>query len=169
MRAMTDLVAMALACDQARAFSVLFTGGVGSAVFWQVGAKVAHHQLTHDEPGVQPLVHAGVVFTMQQLANLASALAATPEGPGNVLDNCAILATTDVSEGHDHSIDDFPILVLGGGGGYLKHPGVHYRSPAPGENTSTVLLSLLRAAGLPLAEFGQGGGHVTSSCSAIEA
>jgi hypothetical protein len=167
MRAMTDLLAMALACDQARAFSVLFTGGVGSAVFWQVGAKVGHHQLTHDEPGTQPLVHAAVVFTMQQLAYLATALAAIPEGPGNVLDHCAILGTTDVSEGKDHAIDDFPILVLGGGSGFLKHPGVHYRSA--GENTSVVLLSLLRAAGLPLAEFGRDGGHVTSSCSAIEA
>ena len=167
MRAMSDLLAVALACDQARAFSVLFTGGVGSTVFRQVGSKMAHHQLTHDEPGTQPLVHAGIVFTMQQLAYLLSALAAIPEGPGNVLDHCAILATTDVSEGKDHSIDDFPILVLGGGGGFLKHPGVHHR--APGENASTVLLSLLRAAGLPLTEFGQAGGHVTSSCSAIEA
>jgi hypothetical protein len=167
MRAMSDLLAMALACDQARAFSVLFTGGVGAAVFWQVGAKVSQHQLTHDEPGNQPLVHAAVVFTMQQLAYLASALAVIPEGPGNVLDHTAILATTDVSEGKDHTIDNFPILVLGGGSGYLKHPGVHYRSA--GENASTVLLSLLRAAGLGLAEFGRDGGHVTSSCSAIEA
>ncbi len=168
MRAMSDLVAMALACDQARAFSVLFTGGVGAAVFWQVGATVAQHELTHAEPGAQPLVHAAVVFTMRELAYLASALAAIPEGDGNVLDHTAILATTDVSEGKDHSIDDFPILVLGGGSGFLKHPGVHYKSPS-GENTSTVLLSLLRSAGLALGEFGQGGGHVTSSCSAIEA
>jgi hypothetical protein len=112
-------------------------------------------------------VHAAVVFTMQQLAYLLSALARVPEGAGNVLDNVAILGTTDVAEGHDHSIDDFPILVMGGGTGFLKHPGVHHR--APGENPSTVLLTLLRAAGLPLAEFGQGGGRVTSSCSAIEA
>jgi hypothetical protein len=167
MRAMSDLLAMALACDQARAFSILFTGGVGYAVFWQVGAKVSQHQLTHDEPGAQPLVHAAVVFTMQQLAYLVERLVAVPEGAGNVLDHCAILGTSDVSEGHDHSIDDYPILVMGGGTGFLKHPGVHHR--APGENASTVLLTLLRAAGLPLTEFGQAGGHVTSSCSAIEA
>jgi hypothetical protein len=167
MRAMSDVLAMALACDQARAFSVLFTGGVGYAVFPEVGAKVSQHQLTHEEPGDQPLVHAAVVFTMQQLGYLLSALAAIPEGAGNVLDNCAILGTTDVAEGRDHSITDFPILVMGGGTGFLKHPGVHLK--APDENASTVLLSLLRAAGLPLAEFGQADGHVTSSCSGIEA
>jgi Protein of unknown function (DUF1552) len=166
-RAMSDLLAMALACDQARAFSMLFTGGVGYAVFSEVGATMSQHQLTHDEPGAQPLVSAAVAFTMQQLAYLLSALAAVPEGDGNVLDHCAILGTTDVSEGHDHSIENFPILVMGGGTGFLKHPGVHHS--AQGENTSTVLLSLLRAAGLPLTEFGQDGGRVTSSCSAIEA
>jgi hypothetical protein len=166
-RIMSDLLAMALACDQARAFSLLFSGGVGSTVFRQVGASIAHHQLTHDEPGPQPFVHAGVVFTMQQLAYLLAALAAIPEGDGTVLDHTAILGTTDVAEGKDHSVDDYPILVLGAGGGFLKHPGVHYRSA--GENTSTVLLSLLRAAGLDLAEFGAAGGHVTASCSAIEA
>ena len=166
-RAMSDLLAMALACDQTRAFSMMFSGGVGSTVFRQVGATIAHHQLTHDEPGVQPRVHAAVVFTMTALAQLVSALAAIPEGDGTVLDHVAILATSDVAEGKDHSIDDYPILVLGGGGGFLKHPGVHYRSN--GENASVVLLSLLRAAGLPLSEFGQEGGHVTSSCSAIEA
>jgi hypothetical protein len=166
MRAMSDLLAMAIACDQTRAFSVLFTGGVGSTVFHQVGATISQHQSTHDERGTQPLVHAAVVFTMQQLAYLLSALAAIPEGSGNVLDHCAILGTTDVAEGRDHSIDDYPILVLGGGGGLLKHPGVHHR--APNENTSTVLLTLLRAAGLKLDEFGQQGGRVTSSCSGIE-
>ena len=65
------------------------------------------------------------------------------------------------------SDDDYPILVMGRGTGFLKHPGVHHR--AVGENTSTVLLTLLRAAGLSLTEFGQAGGHVTTSCSAIEA
>ncbi len=45
---------------------------------------------------------------------------------------------------------------------------MHYRSP-DGENTSQVLLSVLQAAGLPLEEYGVDGGHVTQSCSAIEA
>ena len=78
-----------------------------------------------------------------------------------MLDHCAILGTSDVSEGKDHSLDDFPILVIGGGSGRLKHPGVHYRSAR--ENTSLVLLSLLHAAGLELAEFGRDGGYVTAS------
>jgi hypothetical protein len=167
MRAMSDLVAMSLACDLTRVFSVMFSGSVGGTVYWQVDVSTGHHQLTHDEPGDQPQVHATTVYTMQQFAILLDALKALPEGDGNILDNSAILASTDVAEGLPHSIDDYPILVAGGGGGYLKKPGVHYRSD--GENTSQVLLSVLRAAGVEQNEFGVDGGHVTQSCSAIEA
>jgi Protein of unknown function (DUF1552) len=167
MKAMSDLIAMALACDQTRVFSVMFSGSVGSTVFWQVGASGGHHDLTHDEPGDQPLVHASTIFTMKELAVLLAALKGIPEGAGNVLDNCVVLASSDVADGREHSIEDYPIVVAGGGGGYLKHPGVHYRSS--GENTSMVLLSVLRAAGLPITEFGDKGGHVTTGCSAIEA
>ena len=38
MKAMSDLIAMALACDQTRVFSIMFSGSVGGTVFWQVMA-----------------------------------------------------------------------------------------------------------------------------------
>ncbi len=163
---MSDLAAMALACDQTRVFSMMFSGSVGGTVFWQVGVDKGHHDLTHDEAGDQPLVHATTVYTMEQFAYLIQAIKNVPEGAGNLLDNTVILASTDVAEGLPHSIDDYPILVAGGGGGLLKHPGIHYRSD--GENTSQVLLTVLRAAGLELANFGTDGGYVDQSCSAIE-
>jgi hypothetical protein len=164
---MSDLIAMALACDQTRVFSMMFTGSVGYTVFWQVGSSQGHHDLTHDEPGNQPLVHASTVFTMEQFATLLETLRSVQEGDGNLLDNTVILASSDVSDGYAHSISDYPILVAGGGGGTLKKPGVHYRSA--GENTSKVLLTVLRSAGLDLDSFGTAGGHVTESCSEIEA
>jgi hypothetical protein len=165
--AMSGLIAMALACDQTRVFSVMFSGSVCGTVYWQVNATGGHHDLTHNEAGDQPLVQASTVFTMKQFATLLAALKAVPEGAGNLLDSCVILASSDTADGKAHSITDYPILVAGGGGGALKHPGVHYRSTTK-ENTSTVLLSILRAAGLPLTEFGLGPGRVTTGCSAIE-
>jgi hypothetical protein len=165
---MSDLIAMALACDLTRVFSMMYSGPTNSTVFWQVNATSGHHALTHDEPGDQPLVHACTVFTMQCLADLLVALKNIPEGAGNVLDNTAILGSSDVSDGKAHSLTDYPLVVAGKGGGFLKYPGVHYRS-ANRENTSTVLFSVLRAAGLTMTEFGAGGGLVTNSCTAIEA
>jgi hypothetical protein len=166
MKAMSDLTAMALACDQTRVFSIMFSGSVGATVFWQVGTDVGHHSLSHDEPGDQPLLHQSTVFTMEQFATLLGALDGVAEGDGTVLDNCGILASSDVADGREHSIEDYPILVAGRAGGALRS-GVHYRGD--GENTSQVLLTLLRSVGLPLSEFGEAGGRVSQGCSAIEA
>jgi hypothetical protein len=168
-KAMSDLLAIALACNQTRVFSMMFSGSVASTVYWQVGITGGHHQLTHDEQGMQPQVQASTVFTVQMFAVLLNALKAVPEGAGNVLDNCAILASTDTSDGRFHNIRDYPILVGGKGGGFLKYPGVHYRSQTGTESTSTTLLTVLRAAGTGLNQVGAGGGLVTSSCSGIEA
>jgi len=166
-KAMSDLIAMALACDQTRVFSVMFTGSVGYTVFSDIGITTGHHDLTHDEAGDQPQVQASTVYTMEQFAVLLAALKAIPEGAGNLLDSCAILASSDTADGRDHSITNYPILIAGSAGGKLKYPSVHYKSN--GENTSMVLLSILRSVGLSLTEFGTGGGRVTTSCTAIEA
>jgi len=166
--AQARLVALALSCDLTRVFSFMFSGSVGTTTYWQVGEDQVHHQLTHDEPGDQPLVHAATVFIMRQLAVLLETLATTPDGAGNLLDSCAVLASSDTADGREHTLEDYPVLVAGRAGGRLKHPGVHYRSDG-GENTSKVLLSVLRGVGLRLPTFGQKGGHVDESLTAIEA
>lgn len=168
-QAMSELIAMALACDQTRVFSMMFTGSVAGTIFSEIDVNGAHHQLTHDEPGDQPQVQATTVYTIEMFAVLLNALKAIPEGDGNVLDNCAILATTDTSDGRFHNLIDYPILIAGKGGGYLKYPGIHYRSPTGDENTSNALLSVLRAAGTNLEQVGAENGLSTTSVSAIEA
>jgi hypothetical protein len=168
MKAMSGLITMALACDQTRVFSIMFSGSVCGTVYWQVNATGGHHDLTHNEAGDQPLVQASTVFTMKQFGTLLASLKAVPEGAGNLLDSCAILASSDTADGKAHSITDYPILIAGRAGGALRYPSVHYRSTSR-ENTSTVLLSILRGVGLPLTEFGLGPGRVTTGCTAIEA
>jgi hypothetical protein len=166
--AMSRLVALSLSCDLTRVFTLMFSGSVGETSFWEVGEDKAHHQLTHDEPGDQPLVHAATVFIMRQLAVLLETLAATPDGAGNLLDSAAVLASSDTADGREHTLEDYPVLVAGRARGALRHPGIHYRSDV-GENTTTVLLSILRAVGLRLPRFGRKGGEVDQSLSAIEA
>ncbi|RMG16021.1 MAG: DUF1552 domain-containing protein [Deltaproteobacteria bacterium] len=163
---MAELVAMALACDQTRIFTNLFTGSSGGTVFYQAGADRGIHELTHGEPGDQPTVKACTRYTMEQLAVWLEALRSIPEGDGNLLDHCAILAASDVAEGRTHSLYDLPILVCGRAGGALVHPGIHYRSETR-ENTTKVHLALLMALGLPYTEFGTGGGYVDAPLSAI--
>ncbi|MDQ3034675.1 MAG: DUF1552 domain-containing protein [Myxococcota bacterium] len=164
-RAMSDLMAMALACDQTRVFSNMFSGSVSLAVYRGLGSDTNHHSLTHDEGGDQPIVQNITRFIVEQFAYLLEALRAVPEGDGNLLDHCAILASSDTGDGRAHSIDDYPILVAGLAGGALRG-GIHHR--AVDDNTSKVLLTLLRAMDLPLDAFGVGGGRVTETVGAIE-
>jgi hypothetical protein len=164
-RAMADLLALALACDLTRAFTFQFTARKSDALFWQVGASNGLHTLTHNEDLPQPQVHATVVFTMQQLAYLIGKLRGLPEGAGTLLDRCAILATSEHSEGFTHSTNEMPVLVFGRAGGALR-TGLHYRSTTA-ENTSSVGLTLLRAVGVPADAFGADAGWTQSELGAL--
>ncbi|NUN13112.1 MAG: DUF1552 domain-containing protein [Myxococcales bacterium] len=161
--AMAEIIAFAMACDQTRVFSNFITEPVNNLLF--KNAPAGHHQLTHDEPGEQPEVHAITVQCIEAFAAQLAALDAIVEGEQTLLDHCMILGTSDVSFAKLHSGDDFPIL-LAGGAGKLKM-GVHYRSPSK-ENASKVLLTLARAAGLDMTSFGDAEGFVNQSLSAIE-
>jgi hypothetical protein len=167
-KAFSDLMAVALACDQTRVFSMLFSPGTGFTVFPQVMVNAGHHGLTHDEGGAQPGVHAVTTFIMKTFSILVQTLKGIPEGAGNILDNCFIYGSSDVADGRAHDLSDYPLVIAGKAGGFLKYPGVHYRSTT-NENTNLVLLSALRSVGLPLTEFGSGQSLVKDSCTAIEA
>ena len=164
--AMANLLALSLACDQSRIFSIQFSGSVGSTVYKEIGVTTEHHGITHDEPGDQPTVHAITVFIMKRFASFLEQLENTPEGTGNLLDRCAILASSDTAEGQPHSISDYPILIAGGAGGSLVHPGIHYRS-GTGENTSNALLTLLQAMDIDVTEFGNAAGKTTKTVAAL--
>ena len=166
MSVMSQLLASALACDATRVFSVLFVGSVAGPKFGPL--TKGHHGRSHDGAGGQDQMDAATRFIMAQFGVLLQALKDTPDVEGtNLLDNSGILCTSDVSNGQSHSIKDMPVMLAGGAGGALRNPGRHVATK--GANTSQVLLTLLRAVGLPLNEFGHGGGRVTSGVSEIEA
>lgn len=164
-RVHADMLAMALACDSTRAFSMLFSKPVSNILY--PGAPSGHHQLTHDEPGVQPEVHKIILQIVAELAYFIEALRKVPEGDGTLLDHMALLAFSDCSYGKSHAIDNYPLLVVGGCNGALKR-GVHYRAPAP-ESASKLGFTLLRALGIPVTSFGNDKGLVTDGISEIEA
>jgi hypothetical protein len=98
---------------------------------------------------------------MKQCAVFLEKLKALPEGPGNLLDQSCVLVASDVAEGLSHAIDDLPVLVAGRAGGYLKHPGVHYRGNDPlfGVSVSDVLFTCLSAVGTGATGVGSGQGY----------
>jgi hypothetical protein len=162
-RAMCDIIALALACDQTRVFSNFITDPVNDLLF--EGASAGHHQLTHDEPGDQPQVHEIVLSLVAEFGYLVEALRAIPEGDGTLLDNCVVLGTTDVSYGRTHSLDEFPILLAGSACGQLK-TGEHVRYTA-GENASRMHLTLMQALGMRAESFGEEDGYTEDNLSEV--
>jgi hypothetical protein len=164
-RAMADIIAVAFACDLTRVVSFQQSGSVGGTIYWMTGATDEEHGLTHDG-AQQELVHKAVVFNMDCYAYLLEKLKATQEGQGNLLDNSVVYLGSDAAEGLTHSCFDQPIIVAGRGGGDLVYPGVHYRSDS-GENTTDILLSVLKTVDPTATEAGADQGYSNTPCKAI--
>ena len=165
-RAMADLTALAMACDLTRVVTVQLTGSVCYTVYNMLGQTRGHHDMTHDSAEREG-VHQATIWNVQQFAYWMEKLKSIAEGTGNLLDNSVWMLTSDTAEGESHSSDDYPIAIAGKGGGLLKYPGVHHRGTTS-DNTSDVLLTMLRACGTGLSEVGAAEGYSNQPCSAIE-
>ena len=133
----------------------------------ELGITTEHHGLSHDEPGDQPKMHDDHdVHHGEARRRSSRSCKETTEGDGNLLDRCAILASSDVSEGQPHSINDYPIIVAGRPAA-RSCTRASTTARASGENTSKVLLSLLQAMDLDIAEYGNGGGKTNQNLAAI--
>ncbi len=157
--AMSRLVALGLQTDQFRSFSVQFSTCGSGVVMWPVGIEGSLHALCHEEAPPQPYVHAATVFTMEQLAGFLQALDDVPEGNGTLLDGCSVLCTSELANGWNHSNQDFPLLIAGGGCGRLSR-GRHWRAGGD-DNASRAVLTALRGAGVNVPSFGEGAGLTT--------
>lgn len=155
-RIMAQLLAMALACNQTRVFNVVFSRG-GSDLR-KAGGSTSHHQLTHEEPvdpklGYQPQSTYFSQRSVQAWAEFVSILARVREGDGSLLDNCAILAHSDVSLAKVHDLTGLPVMIAGRAGGRLR-PGLHVRGN--GDPVTRVGLTLQQVMGVPVERWGTG-------------
>ncbi len=144
MNAMNLLTTYAFKCDITRVASLLFIEGAANTIYSDLGQESAFHEYTHDgTPSVQyGKVHDGVKYTMARLASLLETLKNEEAAPGaNMLDQTVLFCSSDCSEGVSHSVEQQPMLVAGGGGGKLVHPGIHHASKS-GQNPTDVLLTL---------------------------
>lgn len=145
-----DVLVQAIACDLVRVFSVRFSQAIADVVFWEAGVNEGLHTLTHD-PGKRQMYVDSVAFTMAQFAYLLERLATIPEGDATLLDRCAIYCSSDLADGQQHTVTDYPVIVAGRAGGALLS-GSHIATG--GKRTSTVPLALLQAVGVQTTSFG---------------
>jgi len=166
-RLMADLLSFALACDQTRVFSMMFSDRISG--LRQAGSSSQHHQLTHDEAldpaiGYQPEATEFVFASMEAWADFLERLAAIPEGDGTLLDNCLVFGHSDVSFAKVHGITGIPMMIAGRAGGALR-PGVHVRGTT--SPTTRVGLTIQQAMGLNTESWGTRSMEATQPVSEI--
>jgi hypothetical protein len=161
--ALADLICMTFACDQTRVLSTWYTDPFSDVLFPE--ASAGHHQLTHDEPGDQPQVNTIVKGIMGDLGQLIQKLKSIPEGEATLLDHSLLFATTDVGYGRSHQINEYPMILAGGGGEYTM--GIHHRYEFA-ENATNVTLSLMRSMGMPLSSFGENDAYTERGLPELE-
>jgi len=155
-KVMSDLLAMALACNQTRVFNLNFVSGASSLT--RPGSTITHHQLTHEEAidptlGYQPDVTWFIQRSMEAFGYFVNALGSFKEGDGTLLDNCLVLAHSETSYAKIHSIENIPMMVAGRAGGKVK-TGLHITGA--GTPASRVGLTMQMLMGVPVDAWGQG-------------
>lgn len=170
---MANLIALSLACDLTRVFTYQHHGMQTDTVFWNLpSVSLGHHQSTHDDRNDSPnpqaqdfeAVHEISEYVMSQFNVLLKALAAMPEGAGDVLDNCAIYAVSEYGDASAHSQENLSILTAGRAGGALKGG---YHLDGAGRYVQDVPLTLMQSVGLDIDGFGQGNLRSTTPYDAL--
>ncbi|MDX1732894.1 MAG: DUF1552 domain-containing protein, partial [Halioglobus sp.] len=151
---MSEVLALALACDQTRVFNMLFSDRASG--LRMPGTADTHHTLTHEEPrdpelGYQPKATFFVQKSMEAWAQFVQTLDAVPEGDGTLLDNCLVMALSETSEANTHSVVGLPFMTAGTAGGRVK-TGLHVSGV--GESASRVGLTMQQAMGLNVGQWG---------------
>lgn len=152
--AMTDLLVMALACDQTRVFNMMFNNGASSLT--RIGSSITHHQLTHEENvdpklGYQPEATYFLTKIMESWVYFVAALDKVKEGNGTLLDNTLVFAHSETEFAKFHTIDNIPMMLAGGAGGRVKTG--QYIDGA-GTPVSRVGLTLQQVMGVPVDRWG---------------
>lgn len=163
--AMAELLRLAFVCDLTRVASFQYSGSVGYTHF--PGMPAGHHDMTHAAEQ-NDNVDQSTIYTMGHLAVLLEKLMNTDEAGGNVLDNTALVATSDAASGLTHAVRDMPYVIAGGGGGALVHPGIHYSSETD-ENATDIMLALVQSVCPEVTELGSANGYSNTPLAALKA
>lgn len=164
---MTDLLVMALACDQTRVFNMAYSAAASAII--KPGYEKPHHTTTHEEPvdtnlGYQPNASWFTRRAMESWAQFVAAFATVQEGDGTMLDNVLIYATTDHGYARVHSLDGMPIFTAGRAGGKVK-TGLHI--DLEGGAGSRVGYTALRVMGVETPSWGTKSNKTSSELGEI--
>jgi hypothetical protein len=166
---MTQILTMAVACNQTKVFNMVFTDNFSH--MRRPGQTYTHHLLTHEETQDKVLGYQPVAFwfncrTMEGFAHFIQSFANMPEGAGSLLDNTLIFAATETNYARVHSIDGVHVYTAGKAGGRMK-TGLHV--VGNGDPITRVGLTAMQIMGLPLDKWGTASLQTSKSITEIVA
>lgn len=144
-----DLLVEALACDLTRVASLQWHNEGSTQRFTWLGHTEHHHALSHAGQA-QPLVEIYTWYA-ERMAYLLDRLDSIPEGDGTLLDHTVVAWVTPMGHGDTHSSANLPVVLAGGGGGFLR-TGRYL--DLGGRSFNDLLVTLGNAMGLPIDTFG---------------
>lgn len=122
-RVQIDLLVNSLANNMARVATLQYMRSVGMAQMRWLGIEEGHHSLSHDpddnKESYAKLMKINTWFA-GEFAHLAKRLSETPEptGDGSMLDNTLLVWTNELGKGNNHTLDNIPYVMVGGGCGF---------------------------------------------------
>ncbi len=155
-RIQIELLVNSMANDMARVATLQYMRSVGQARMNWLGVDEGHHGLSHEpdknEDAQQKLEKINIWFS-GEVAFLAKRLAETPEpsvSGQSMLDNTLIVWTNELGKGNSHTLDDIPMVLIGGGCGFKTGHAANLGGVAH----NRLWLSIARSMGHEIDTFG---------------
>ncbi len=154
MRLMCDIVALGFQTDKTRVATLLLCRDISGLFYPFLGVRTSHHPASHSDRSEDYLKVSR--YYVSQMAYLAGRLDAMREGDGTVLDNSALLFTSNMFSGSQHDSRKLPVFTVGGLGGTLQTGRtLDYMSRGDSNRKMCSLyLSILDRMGVRLDRFG---------------
>lgn len=152
-RMMCDIIRLALQTDSTR-FISFHLGGSGGVVPLP-GVQEGYHSLSHHGLDTEKLEQLAIVEEEIIIAwgQFLRDLAATKDMAGNLLNHTSVLLTSNLGNASNHSNQNMPVLIGGGGFKHGQHLAFDEKNNYPLPN---LFVSLLQRVGMETDQFASG-------------
>jgi hypothetical protein len=164
-RLMFDMQVLAFQADLTRVITFMIGHETSSRAYPEIGVPDAHHSLSHHNGAAEKIALLIKVneYHTKTLAYYLDRLKSTPDGDGSLLDHMTVMYGSGMSDGNRHDHSNLPILLAGGGNGWIKGGRhVRYASNTPVAN---LFLTVLNRLGVPLESIGDSTGSIDKQLS----
>ena len=151
---MLDLQLLAFQSDLTRVISFMIGKEQSARPYPQIGVPEAHHPLSHHDNVPELIAHMSKInrYHVDLFSKYVGKLRDTMDGDGSLLDHMTILYGAGISNSQQHSGNNLPLMLVGGGAGTLKG-GRHVKYKDSPSNAN-LLMTLMDKLGVSVEKVG---------------